>query len=173
MLIKKFIIYLIPLIVGFFLGAQFLKQEIWPFGRGYYHSFTMIKKYGLDYKDIITEEQKDRNLRRFYLDLELKAKDSLNLSLTVYNSGDIDGQEVVQVYVSDLYASITPDNKRLRAFDKIYIKSGESKKVSFSIPVNDFSFVNNENKSVLESGDFTVHVGGNSKDLSSLNFFVR
>ena len=85
----------------------------------------------------------------------------------------MDGQEVVQVYVSDLYASITPDNKRLRAFDKIYIKSGESKKVSFSIPVNDFSFVNNKNKSVLESGDFTVHVGGNSKDLSSLNFFVR
>ena len=49
-----------------------------------------------------------------------------------------------------MYASITPDNKRLRAFDKIYIKSGESKKVSFSIPVNDFSFVNNENKSVLK-----------------------
>ena len=85
----------------------------------------------------------------------------------------MDGQEVVQVYVSDLYASISPDNKRLRAFDKFNIKSGESKKVSFSIPVNDFSFVNNENKSVLESGDFTVHVGGNSKDLSSLNFFVR
>ena len=122
--------------------------------------------YGLSYT---TYQYKDIRLERD----SLKAKDSLNLSLTVYNSGDMDGQEVVQVYVSDLYASITPDNKRLRAFDKIYIKSGESKKVSFSIPVNDFSFVNNENKSVLESGDFTVHVGGNSKNLSSLNFFVR
>jgi hypothetical protein len=75
--IKKFIIYLIPLIVVFFLGAQFHKQEIWPFGKGYYHSFKMIKKYGLDYKNIVTEEQQDRNLRKFYLDLELKAKDSL------------------------------------------------------------------------------------------------
>ena len=63
--------------MGFFLGAQFHKQEIWPFGKGYYHSFKMIKKYGLNYKNIITEEQKDKNLRRFYLDLELKAKDSL------------------------------------------------------------------------------------------------
>ena len=77
MSIKKFIIYLIPLIVVFFLGAQFHKQEIWPFGKGYYHSFKMIKKYGLDYKNIVTEEQQDRNLRKFYLDLELKAKDSL------------------------------------------------------------------------------------------------
>ena len=78
MSIKKFIIYLIPLIVVFFLGAQFHKQEIWPFGKGYYHSFKMIKKYGLDYKNIVTEEQQDRNLRKFYLDLELKAKDSLS-----------------------------------------------------------------------------------------------
>ena len=65
------------MIVVFFLGAQFHKQEIWPFGKGYYHSFKMIKKYGLDYKNIVTEEQQDRNLRKFYLDLELKAKDSL------------------------------------------------------------------------------------------------
>ena len=60
-----------------------------------------------------------------------------------------------------------------KAFDKVFIKSGENKKVSFSIPVKDFSFVNLENNYVLESGDFTVHVGGNSKDLTSLNFFVK
>ena len=65
------------MIVVFFLGAQFHKQEIWPFGKGYYHSFKMIKKYGLDYKNIVAITQQDRNLRKFYLDLELKAKDSL------------------------------------------------------------------------------------------------
>ena len=43
----------------------------------------------------------------------------------------------------------------------------------FSIPAKDFSFVNLENKYVVESGDFTLHVGGNSKDLTSMNFFVR
>ena len=122
--------------------------------------------YGLSYTNF---EYKDITLDND----SLNADDSLNISLTVYNSGDVDGHEVVQVYVSDLFASITPDNKRLRAFDKVFIKSGESKKVSFSISVNDFSFVDLENKYVLESGDFKVHVGGNSKDLTSLNFFVR
>ena len=122
--------------------------------------------YGLSYTNF---EYKDITLDND----SLNADDSLNISLTVYNSGDVDGHEVVQVYVSDLFASITPDNKRLRAFDKVFIKSGESKKVSFSISVNEFSFVDLENKYVLESGDFKVHVGGNSKDLTSLNFFVR
>ena len=128
--------------------------QLYPFGYGL--SYT-----NFEYKDITIEDD------------SIGADDSLNISLTVYNSGDVDGQEVVQVYVSDLFASITPDNKRLRAFDKVFIKSGENKKVSFTIPVKDFSFVNLENKYVLESGDFTVHVGGNSKDLTSLNFFVR
>jgi beta-glucosidase len=129
-------------------------NNLYEFGYGL--SYT-----NFEYKDITIEND------------SLNSEDSLNISLTVYNSGDIDGQEVIQVYVSDLFASITPDNKRLRAFDKVFIKSGENKKVSFSIPVKDFSFVNLENKNVLESGDFTVHVGGNSKDLTSLNFFVR
>ena len=122
--------------------------------------------YGLSYTNF---EYKDITLEEDSIGID----DSLNISLTVYNSGDVDGQEVIQIYVSDLFASITPDNKRLRAFDKVFIKSGENKKVSFSIPVKDFSFVNLENKYVLESGDFTVHIGGNSKDLTSLNFFVR
>tara|TARA_B100000767_G_scaffold83290_1_gene80187 strand:- start:3417 stop:5828 length:2412 start_codon:yes stop_codon:yes gene_type:complete len=122
--------------------------------------------YGLSYTNF---EYKDITLDND----SLNADDSLNISLTVYNSGGVDGHEVVQVYVSDLFASITPDNKRLRAFDKVFIKSGESKKVSFSISAKDFSFVNLESKYVLESGDFKVHVGGNSKDLTSLNFFVR
>ena len=129
-------------------------NNLYEFGYGL--SYTSFQ-----YKDITLEDD------------SIGADDSLNISLTVYNSGDVDGQEVVQVYISDLFASITPDNKRLRAFDKVFIKSGENKKVSFSIPVKDFSFVNLENKYVLESGDFTVHVGGNSKDLTSLNFFVR
>ena len=129
-------------------------NNLYEFGYGL--SYT-----NFEYKDIIIEND------------SISADDSLNISLTVYNSGKVDGHEVVQVYVSDLFASITPDNKRLRAFDKVFIKSGENKKVSFSIPVKDFSFVNLENKYVLESGDFTVHVGGNSKDFTSLNFFVR
>ena len=129
-------------------------NNLYEFGYGL--SYT-----NFEYKDVTIESD------------SLNADDSLNIYITVNNSGGEDGLEVVQVYVSDLFASITPDNKRLRAFDKIYIKSGESKKVSFSIPVKNFSFVNKENKYVLESGEFKVHVGGNSQDLTSLDFFVR
>jgi beta-glucosidase len=129
-------------------------NNLYEFGYGLSYS-------NFEYKDITIEND------------SISPDDSLSISLTVYNSGDVDGHEVVQVYVSDLFASITPDNKRLRAFDKVFIKSGENKKVSFSISAKDFSFVNLENKYVLESGDFTVHVGGNSIDLTSLNFFVR
>ena len=93
--------------------------------------------------------------------------------MTIKNTSDIDGKEVVQVYTSDSHASISPDNKRLRAFRKIFIPLGDSKECNFRIPVSDLSFVNLENKYVVESGEFTIHVGGNSKDLTSLKFFVR
>jgi len=122
--------------------------------------------YGLSYTNF---EYKDITIE----DDSIGADDSLNISLTVYNSGDVDGQEVIQVYVSDLFASITPDNKRLRAFDKVFIEAGKSKDVVFKIPVSDLSFYNDENINVLEKGVFSVHVGANSRDLISSNFHVR
>jgi len=85
----------------------------------------------------------------------------------------MDGNEVVQVYTSDLYASITPDNKRLRAFSKVFIESGKTKEVAFKIPVTELSFYNENNENVLESGDFKIHIGPNSKDLSSFNFSLK
>lgn len=114
-----------------------------------------------EYKDVVLERD------------SLNFNDSLKISLTVHNTGNVDGSEVVQVYVSDLYASISPDNKRLRAFNKVLIPAKEKKKISFKIPVKDLSFFNAKNDYVLESGDFSLHVGSNSKDLSSLNFHVK
>ena len=61
----------------------------------------------------------------------------------------MDGNEVVQVYTSDLIASITPDNKRLRAFNKVFIESGKTKKVEFKIPVTNLSFYNENNESMF------------------------
>lgn len=103
----------------------------------------------------------------------LNANDTLSLSVTIENTGSTDGSEVVQVYTSDLFASVSPDNKRLRAFDKVFIEAGKSKDVVFKIPVSDLSFYNDENINVLEKGVFSVHVGANSKDLISSNFHVR
>ncbi len=82
------------------------------------------------------------------------------VSITVTNNGSKEGKEVVQLYISDLIASLTPDVKRLRGFDKISLAAGESKTVSFSVPVNDLAFVNINNKKQLEAGEFTAQIGG-------------
>jgi len=83
----------------------------------------------------------------------------LDVTVTVTNSGDRAGKEVVQVYVSDLVASITPSVKRLRAFKKINLESGASETLSFLITKEDLSFVGRDNKWIFEPGQFKVMVG--------------
>jgi len=90
----------------------------------------------------------------------------IDVSVTVTNSGDREGKEVVQVYVSDLVASITPSVKRLRAFEKVNLKAGGSQTLSFSISKEDISFVGRDNKWVFEPGDFKVRVGDQEVDLT-------
>ncbi len=86
------------------------------------------------------------------------AKDSLLISVEVKNTGKVDGSEVVQLYYHDRYASITPAVKQLCAFDKIYLKAGESKQVQFVIKAEDLSFINKQLKRVTEPGDFDFYI---------------
>ncbi len=84
--------------------------------------------------------------------------DELNISVDVSNTGDRGGKEVVQLYVSDLVASVTPAVKRLRGFKKIDLDAGESQTVSFTISPEDLEFINRENQWVIEEGDFKIQV---------------
>jgi len=86
--------------------------------------------------------------------------ESINVSVTVTNTGKREGKEVVQLYTRDLYASITPSVKRLKRFSKVLLKPGESQVVKFQIQPSDLKFVDNTNKWVLEPGEFEVMVGG-------------
>ncbi|PWD99568.1 glycoside hydrolase family 3 N-terminal domain-containing protein [Marinilabilia rubra] len=100
-----------------------------------------------------------------YSDLQLSTNnlsgdETLKISVKVTNSGDRKGKEVVQLYTSDLYASITPDVKRLRRFEKIEIEPGESQTVSFELTAKDLAFVNRKLNKVTEPGEFEVTVGG-------------
>ncbi|MFO7999908.1 MAG: glycoside hydrolase family 3 N-terminal domain-containing protein [Marinilabilia sp.] len=90
---------------------------------------------------------------------ELNAEGEITVSATVTNTGDRTGKEVVQLYTSDLYASITPDVKRLRRFDKIELQPGESQIVSFTLTPEDLAFVNNDLEKVTEPGTFEVMIG--------------
>lgn len=88
----------------------------------------------------------------------IKATDVLTVTVDVKNTGDREGKEVVDLYLADLYASVSPDVKRLKGFQKINLKPGESKTVTFKLSKNDFSFVNNDSKSVVEPGGFEIYI---------------
>jgi beta-glucosidase len=83
----------------------------------------------------------------------------LAISVTVTNSGRRAGKEVVQLYVSDLVASLSPAGKRLKRFAKIYLEPGQSRTLTFKLRKDDLSFIGSDNKPVVEPGDFEVRVG--------------
>lgn len=89
---------------------------------------------------------------------KITANDVLTVSVDVTNAGEREGKEVVDLYLSDLYASSTPDVRRLKGFEKINLKPGETKTVSFKLSKAELSFINSESKSVVEPGDFEINI---------------
>jgi beta-glucosidase len=87
------------------------------------------------------------------------ADDDLVVQVTVTNTGERAGKEVVQLYVRQMYASITPPVRRLRGFEKITLEAGESRTVHFRVPVSELAFVGRDNEWTLEPGAFEVYVG--------------
>ncbi len=100
----------------------------------------------------------------------LKAGQKMTASVTVTNTGNKDGKEVVQLYIRDLVGSSTRPVKELKGFQKISLKASESKTVSFDITVNDLKYYNYDLKYVAEPGDFKVFIGGNSRDVKQADF---
>ncbi|MEO6758586.1 MAG: glycoside hydrolase family 3 C-terminal domain-containing protein, partial [Saprospiraceae bacterium] len=90
--------------------------------------------------------------------------ESIEISVQVTNAGAREGKEVVQLYVNDLFASIAPPVKRLRGFQKITLKAGETQTVTFKLSFQDLAFVGLDNKWVVEPGAFKAMVGGLSAD---------
>lgn len=108
-----------------------------------------------------------------YSDLKLNKdtisqNDTLIVSVLVKNIGKVNGKEVVQLYVSDLFASITPSVKRLRGFEKINLSSGEENLVSFKITSDDLAFVGLNNQWRVEEGEFEIKI-----DALSQRMFIK
>ncbi|UJF29965.1 beta-glucosidase BglX [Kaistella sp. 97-N-M2] len=95
----------------------------------------------------------------------LKGNQILQASVTLKNSGKYDGAEIVQLYIRDLVGSITRPVKELKGFQKIFLKKGENKKVTFTITPEDLKFYNSNLKFDWESGDFEIMIGTNSEDV--------
>ncbi|MFA5441487.1 MAG: glycoside hydrolase family 3 N-terminal domain-containing protein [Bacteroidales bacterium] len=115
----------------------------WPFG------------YGLSYTTFAYANLKADKT-------SFTATDELTFTIDVKNTGEVAGKESVLLYSSDLYASLMPDNRRLRAFDKISLEPGETRTVTLTIPAQDLAFVGQDGKWVLEAGDFKIGIGDQS-----------
>jgi len=123
-------------------------SPLYPFGYGL--SYTTF-----NYSDISLNSSK------------LQGDQTLKASVTLTNTGKYDGSEIVQLYIRDVIGSITRPVKELKGFQKIMLKTGESKTVTFDITPEDLKFYNSDLKYDWESGDFEIKIGGNSKDLKT------
>ena len=118
----------------------------WPFG------------YGLSYTTF-----KYDNLR--CSKSEFGVNDDLVFTIDVTNTGNCTGKEVVMLFSRDMVASLTPDNRRLRAFEKVELKPGETKTVTLPIKASDLAFVDYDGKWVLEKGQFRMQAGTSVMDI--------
>ena len=99
----------------------------------------------------------------------------MSVSVKVKNIGEISGDEVVQLYISDKYSSITRPVKELKASQRVSLKPGESKEILFELNKSAFAYYDSEMNYIVEAGDFDILVGNSSRDedLKNTNFNVE
>lgn len=112
-----------------------------------------------------------------YSDLKVKANEgesdiTINLSFNLKNSGTLDGDEVVQLYIRDILSSVATPVKQLREFRRVNLKAGEQKTISFEMNAKDIALVNPELQWVVEPGDFLLMIGASSEDIRLESQFV-
>lgn len=129
-------------------------DPVYPFGYGL--SYTTF-----NYSDITLSTS------------SIKQGESLTANITVTNTGSYEGKEVVQLYIRDMVASVTRPVRELKGFQKIDLKPGESKVVTFAISPEDLKFYNYDLKYVAEPGEFRVYIGGNSDAVKEASFTLK
>jgi len=127
---------------------------LYPFGYGL--SYTTFK-----YSDITLSQK------------EMAMDGELTVSVTLQNTGKVAGTEVVQLYIRDLFGSITRPVKELKGFQKVALNAGESKEVTFTLTKDDLAFYGADGSFKAESGDFKVFVGGSSQEVKEADFAIK
>lgn len=114
--------------------------------------------YGLSYSSFSYSDIKINNTSP-------KGNQTISASVTLTNTGSVTGKEVVQLYIRDVVGSVTRPVKELKGFQKVELKAGESKTVTFNILPSDLKFYNYDLKHDWEPGEFQIMIGGNSRDV--------
>ena len=156
--------YTYPAFPNSLLTYYYKPSEIQNNNQGAYDYVGKVKNlydfgYGLSYSKFSYSNLSTN--RKVYESLS----DTIHINVELRNSSKVDGYEVVQLYSSDLFAEITPDVKRLRDFKRIFIKSGESKSINFSLPINSLGYYNNRNEKIVEKGEFSILVNNLSSNI--------
>ena len=129
-------------------------DALFPFGYGL--SYTTF-----DYSDLTLSAA------------EMSVNGAIEASVTITNTGNYDADEVVQMYIRDMVGSVVRPVKELKGFQRISLKKGESKKVTFTIDAELLKFYNAKLDFVCEPGEFEVMVGPNSRDVKVKKFFLK
>jgi beta-glucosidase len=129
-------------------------SPLYPFGYGL--SYTTFK-----YKNLKINET------------TFSINDTIEVSVDITNTGDIDGKEVVQLYIRDLFGSIVRPVRELKGFELVYLKANETKTVTFRLTEDELGFYNNEGNYMVEPGNFEVFVGGNSQTTLKTQFTLK
>jgi beta-glucosidase len=113
--------------------------------------------------------------RFVYSDLRLSAPSlrpggTITATVALTNAGTLDGRETVQWYIRDLVGSVVRPVKELKGFEQVFLKAGESKKLSFTIDVEKLRFYNDKLQHIYEPGEFRLFVGGDSQIVNEIPF---
>jgi beta-glucosidase len=134
-------------------GNSLVEGVIYPFGYGL--SYT---KFG--YSDLAVSPK------------TLKADGDVTISLEVRNTGERAGDEIVELYLQDAFSSVTTYDLNLRGFERVSLKPGETKQVTFTVPAKSMELINREGKHVVEPGEFKVMIGASSADIRLTGSYV-
>jgi len=156
--------YTYPKYSGNYLTYYHKKTDIrdvdWGYN-GFYPQFEF--GYGLSYSKFEVSNLKINKEA-------ISSNEKLNISIEVKNTSSLKGKEVIQLYLSDLVASVSPDSKKLVRFTKIELNPSEIRTVTFEINKEDLKFVGADNKWIVEDGEFEILVGGNPLKMLSKKF---
>jgi beta-glucosidase len=120
-------------------------EPLYPFGYGL--SYTTFAYDNLQ----LAEEQ-------------MTVSDVLTVSVDITNTGSYDATEIAQLYVQDCFGSVTRPVKELKRFDRLFLKAGEKKRLTFTLPIAELTFYNTDMEKVVEPGDFNLWIGPNSRE---------
>ena len=142
-------------------------KPLFPFGYGL--SYTQF-----EYSDLQVEPVKAMSSQRGHVGRLGSMADTLcKVTCTIKNTGPCDGEEVIQLYVRDEVACIAPASKLLKGFQRVHIKKGETKQVTFYLTERDLSVYSKEKGWHFEPGEFTIMVGGSSEQTISKNVTIK